>query len=88
VGASSFRCDLAIRAPGEQRFRMAVLIDSEWSGAHEELDDRYRLKPAVLRAFGWDLRYVLTRDWVFAREATLQRILDALGPIPATSAEA
>jgi hypothetical protein len=63
LGASRLRCDLAIRRPGEPRFRLGVLVDGpdHWAlGADEAL----RLKPGVLRAFGWNLTTVLTRDWL------------------------
>jgi hypothetical protein len=47
---------------------------------HQEsdLDDRYRLKPAVLRAFGWNIRWVLTRDWLLDRKGVIARIEAAL----------
>ena len=63
VGASRLRCDLAIRRNNESRFRLGVLVDrpDHWGlGA----DEAIRLKPGVLRAFGWRVTTLLTKDWL------------------------
>ena len=78
VGASRFRCDLAVRAKGEAQYRLGVLIDGEAHYANSDLDDRYRLKPAVMRAFGWKLCWVLTRDWLLDRAGVIARVESAL----------
>lgn len=78
VGASRFRCNVAIRAAGETQYRLGILIDTQAHYANPDLDDRYRLKPAILRTFGWNVRWVLTRDWLLDREAVIARIESAL----------
>ncbi|HEX2677884.1 MAG TPA: hypothetical protein VHM19_14625, partial [Polyangiales bacterium] len=78
VGASRFRCDLAVRKRGESRYRLGILIDSETHYDNADLDDRYRLKPALLAAFGWNLRWVLTRDYWLDPDAVLARLESAL----------
>jgi hypothetical protein len=73
VGASRLRCDLAIRKPHEARYRLGVLVDrpDHWAlGADEAL----RLKPGALRAFGWRVTTLLTKDWLVDRDSALSAI--------------
>ncbi len=76
VGASRLRCDLAIRRPNESRYRLGVLLDrpEHWALG---VDEALRLKPGVLRAFGWRVTTVLTKDWLLDRNSVL-RYLDTL----------
>jgi hypothetical protein len=63
VGASRLRCDVAVRRPGELRYRLGILVDrpAHWAlGADEAL----RLKPGVLQAFGWRITTLLSKDWL------------------------
>jgi hypothetical protein len=73
VGGSSFRCDLAVRRRDDASHRLAVLVDTD---AHygAPSDERHRVKPTLLRAFGWRLEVVLAKDWREAREDVLARI--------------
>jgi hypothetical protein len=63
VGASRFRCDLALRRPGEADHRVAVLVDTPVRTAAEGVEERVLSHPAVLRAAGWEVAHVLTKDW-------------------------
>jgi len=63
VGASRFRCDLALRRPGEADHRVAVLVDTPARTAAEGVEERVLSHPAVLRAAGWQVAHVLTKDW-------------------------
>ena len=75
VGASRLRCDLAIRKKDESRYRLGVLVDrpDHWAlGADEAL----RLKPGVLRAFGWRVTTLLTKDWLADPGVMIQRLED------------
>jgi hypothetical protein len=76
VGASRLRCDLAIRRADESRYRLGVLVDrpEHWALG---VDEALRLKPGVLRAFGWRITTVLTKDWL-ADPAGVARRLDEL----------
>jgi hypothetical protein len=63
LGASRLRCDLALRRAGDDRHRLGVLVDrpDHWALGP---DEALRLKPGVLRAFGWKLTTLLTKDWL------------------------
>jgi hypothetical protein len=78
VGTSRFRCDVAVRGPREPQYKLGILIDTEAHYANSDLDDRYRLKPGILHAFGWNIRWVLARDWLLDRDRVVSRIEAAL----------
>jgi hypothetical protein len=77
VGGSSFRCDLAVRRQGDASHRLAVLVDTDAHYAAPS-DERHRVKPALLRAFGWRLEVVLAKDWREKASEVLARIRLAL----------
>ena len=89
VGQSHFRCHLAVRKPGETSHGVAIFVDTE--GHYDETDvlEREVLKPALLRAFGWTVCHVFTKDWQEDREGVLSRIERRLsGEAPEPGAEA
>lgn len=77
VGGSSFRCDLAVRRKGDTSHRLAVLVDTDAHYAAPS-DERHRVKPSLLRAFGWRLEVVLAKDWREAPSEVLARVRSAL----------
>jgi hypothetical protein len=82
VGGSSFRCDLAVRRPGDAAHRLAVLVDTDAHYAAPS-EERHRVKPTLLRAFGWRLETVLAKDWREDRAEVLERVKRAVdGPPP------
>lgn len=71
AGQSRFRCDIAVRAEGADRHQLAVLVDG--GGARSALE-RFHTRPEILRAFGWQVAVVMTKDWWHEPEAVLVRI--------------
>jgi hypothetical protein len=78
VGASRFRCDIAVRPKQSSGTPVAILVDSEAFYALGTSDERFRLRPAILGSFGWKVELVLGKDWLADSEAVLQRIEAAL----------
>lgn len=78
VGQSRFRCDLAIRTADQRQYGLGVLIDTESYYANRNVAERCVTRPAILRAFGWQVLIVLTRDWYHEPQAVLDRIERAL----------
>lgn len=74
LGQSRFRCDLALRQPGEADYTVALFVDSADHYGNADLLERYVTQPAIMGAFGWKVMLVLTRDWYFEPEAVLDRI--------------
>jgi len=75
VGSASFRCDLAILAPGGDRYQLGILLDSDGSGA---VDDRYVFQPAILRTFGWKVIDIPPHSWLRDPGAVIAQIEAAL----------
>lgn len=82
VGTSGFRIDLALRHAGAPTLQVAVLVDTEEHYAGVDVFERSHLRPTVLRAFGWRVLWVLTKDWVAEPDRCVQRVLKALASIP------
>jgi len=78
VGGSRFRCELAVRRAQDREHKLAVLVDTDAHYSAGDLDERYRVKPSLLKAFGWKVETVLAKDWRDAPEETLQRLEAAL----------
>jgi len=87
VGQSHFRCDLAIRMPDDDRYRLGVLVDTPAHYRQPDVLEREMMKPRLLRAFGWRIAHVLTKDWQADAEAVLERLSRELGDVDANTGE-
>lgn len=74
VGGSRFRCELAVRRGEDTSHRLAVLIDTDAQYVSGDADERYRVKPSLLNAFGWSVETVLAKDWRDGPGETLTRL--------------
>jgi hypothetical protein len=78
VGQSAFRCDLAVRRPGEPAYRVAVLVDTPSRVAGQPVAERMLGHPAVLAAAGWKVVHVLTKDWLESPTEVTRTVAAAL----------
>ena len=76
IGASHFRCDIAVRRDGDAQYRLGILVDTDRYYANDNLLERDLFLPDLLRAFGWPVARVWTKEWLEDREAVLSRLLD------------
>ena len=74
VGQSRFRCDLAIRSGDNRHYELALLVDTEDYYANRNVAERSVMRPAILRAFGWEVMTVLSRDWYHEPQGVIDRI--------------
>ncbi len=74
VGQSRFRCDLAVRATGDDAFRLGILVDTDAHHSNPDILDRFHTQPGILRAFGWTVAFVPTKDWQGDPDAVIARI--------------
>jgi predicted DNA-binding WGR domain protein/sulfur carrier protein ThiS len=93
VGQSHFRCDVAVKKPGEAAYRAAILIDTDAYYRHEHVLERDLLRPVILENFGWRVLRVLTKDWYEKRDAALEQLIASIEsasqpPEPAPLADA
>jgi hypothetical protein len=63
VGQSNFRCDLAVRRPGELSYRAGILVDTQAYYQQNDIVERDVMRPRLLEAFGWRIQHVLAKDW-------------------------
>lgn len=82
IGQSHFRCDLAVRHPEDQAYRLGILLDTAEHYEHNDLLERDMMRPRLLRAFGWQITHVLAKDWYGDRPGETERLLALLGGAP------
>lgn len=78
VGSSRFRCDLVVRKSPQSETAIAVIIDSPDFYGTGTVDERFRLRPSVLSAFGWQVEIVLGKDWLADSNRVIRRLTDRL----------
>jgi len=74
VGQSHFRCDIAVRRPGDNAYGLGILVDNQQHYEQTDLLERDMMRPKLLRAFGWQVAHVLAKDWYADRDGTLDRL--------------
>lgn len=81
VGSSRFRCDVAVRNSGDHQWRLGLVLDALGGQAsvHQTLE-RVVQRPAVMRAFGWQILHILAKDWYHEPDAILEQIQRQLVP--------
>lgn len=88
VGQSSFRVDLAVRAPDRQSYALGVLVDTSVV-SKEQVQEQYIDRPRALAERGWVTTYVLAKDWLGDPEECvdrLERVLAGEAPVERTGA--
>jgi hypothetical protein len=78
VGESVFRCDLAVKLPGDAGHRLAVLVDTPERLADDSLLERLTTHPRALTAIGWQVHHILTTDWTRDPDTVINHLLDTL----------
>ncbi|RBP41210.1 AAA domain-containing protein [Roseimicrobium gellanilyticum] len=79
VGQSRFRCDLAVRDAVAGHYMLAIQIDTAEHYANADVQERSFTRSGLLKAFGWRVLHVLTKDWVEDAPQVIARIERALG---------
>ncbi|WP_245910883.1 AAA domain-containing protein [Nonlabens arenilitoris] len=78
IGQSHFKCDLALRKSDSKSYELAILIDRSTHYATDDILEQYSQKPAVLKAFGWKLQHIYSKDWLEQPERVLEKIKQKL----------
>jgi very-short-patch-repair endonuclease len=79
VGASGYRIDLAVchpQRPGE--YVLAVECDGATYHSSPTARDRDRLRDRTLKAFGWKVHRIWSRDWFRRRNEEIERLFAAV----------
>jgi predicted DNA-binding WGR domain protein len=67
-----------VRSGDGRSYSLGLLLDTEEHYANRNVAERYVTRPGILRAFGWNVLTVLTRDWYHDPGAVLERALRRL----------
>ena len=78
-GESGFKIDVAVRRPGSPDYELAILLDGQTRSEKADALERAVLRPGILKAFGWRVFDVLSKDWYEEPEKVLQQIEGTLG---------
>jgi predicted DNA-binding WGR domain protein len=75
VGQSSFRCDLAVRRPGERHYRAGIMVDTDAYYRQGDIIERDVMRPQLLETFGWNVTHVLAKDWLQNPSAIFESLI-------------
>lgn len=78
IGQSHFKCDLALRKNNADSYALAILIDRSTHYMTDDILEQYCQKPEVLRAFGWKIQHVYSKDWLEQPQRVLEKIKQKL----------
>ena len=78
IGQSHFRCHLAVCRPGDSEYGLGILVDTADYYEQEDILERDLQRPELLRNFGWQVAFVLAKDWYQDRRKVLERLLKQL----------
>jgi superfamily I DNA and/or RNA helicase/predicted DNA-binding WGR domain protein len=79
IGQSSFKCSLGIRKNvNESYYCLGILVDDDDHYNNDDLVEQYFQRPTVLKAFGWQIINVFTKDWLEDHNRVLNWILKHL----------
>lgn len=74
VGQSHFKCDLALKESGCDKYVLGIIIDRKKYYENNNTLEQYCQKPEILRAFGWRVMTVYSKDWFEKPERVLELI--------------
>ncbi len=77
-GQSDMKCDIAVGRSDNPQFTLGILTDNSSHYKVENLINRYHTPGSVLKAFGWNICYILAKDWYKDSNAVVTRILQML----------
>jgi AAA domain/REase_MTES_1575 len=78
IGESAFRCDLALRRPGDRGYSVAVLVDTPARIASASTLERLSTHHRALAGAGWVVSDVLTSDWLRDPDSVTDRLIEVL----------
>ncbi|HXB92362.1 MAG TPA: AAA domain-containing protein [Puia sp.] len=82
VGQSDFKCSLAVKArPEDTQYALGILLDDDEHYRNKNLVEQYCQRPAILRAFGWQIIAVFAKDWLHQPQKVMEQITRALAVV-------
>ena len=79
IGQSKFKCHLGIKkAADDEAFVLGIMIDDDLHYANTDVPEQYLLRPEILKANGWAVCQIYSKDWIENRPRVLKMIGAAL----------
>ena len=80
IGQSYFKCNIGVRAHGDtDSYKLGILIDDEHHYQNNNILEQYYLRPSILKAFGWKVIQIYSKDWYKDEQRVIDRLLRLLG---------
>lgn len=80
IGQSYFKCSIGVRVKGEtSNYKLGILIDNESHYQNNNILEQYYLRPSILKAFGWKVIQIYSKDWYKDEQRVIDRLLRLLG---------
>jgi len=79
IGQSKFKCHLGIKKSAEdEEFVLGIMIDDDLHYANNDILEQYLLRPEILKANGWTVCQIYSKDWIENKPRVLKMIAAAL----------
>lgn len=79
IGQSKFKCHLGIKKAAEdEEFVLGIMIDDDLHYANGDILEQYLLRPEILKANGWTVCQIYSKDWIENKPRVLKMIGAAL----------
>ncbi len=83
IGQSRFKCSLGVKInASDTEYTLGILIDDDFHYGNDNLLEQYYQRPEVLKAFGWKIIQVFSKDWLHQKDKVIQQILKRLHEAP------
>ncbi|MBF4471669.1 AAA domain-containing protein [Flavobacterium sp. HJJ] len=75
IGQSKFKCHLGIKkSADDEEFVLGIMVDDELHYSNNDILEQYLLRPEILKANGWTICQVYSKDWIENRPRVLKMI--------------
>ena len=80
IGQSYFKCNIGVRKKDDvDGYTLGILIDNELHYHNNNILEQYYLRPSILKAFGWNIIQIYSKDWYEDENRVFDRLLRLLG---------
>ena len=79
IGQSKFKCHLGIKKSTEdEEFVLGIMIDDDLHYSNDDILEQYLLRPQILKANGWNICQIYSKDWIENKTRVLKMIAASL----------
>ena len=79
IGQSKFKCHLGIKkSADDEEFVLGIMIDDDLHYSNGDILEQYLLRPEILKANGWNICQIYSKDWIENKPRVLKMIAASL----------